>query len=77
MSRPFLELTEAANRTVRTLCVYDEPRHGREVHIVFTDGTEISIDLEIATRVTTKHYRSGDGVELTVLRRQEEPVRRK
>jgi hypothetical protein len=55
-------------RTVLALRVYDEPPYGREVHIVFTDGTQISIDLEIATRVRTKHYRSDeDGVEMNVL----------
>jgi hypothetical protein len=73
MSRPFLELTEAVNLTVRSLRVYDEPPYGREVHIVFTDGTQISIDLEIATRVKAKHYRSDeDGVGMKVLHQHEE-----
>lgn len=67
MNRPFLELSEAANLTVQTLRVYDDPPYGREVHLVFTDGSQISIDLEVATSVKAKHYRGDRGGELQIL----------
>ena len=67
MNRPFLELPEAANLTVQTLRVYDDPPYGREVHLVFTDGTQISIDLEIKAVVKARHYRGDRGGELDVL----------
>jgi hypothetical protein len=73
MSRPFLELPEAANLTVQSLRVYDDPPYGREVHLAFTDGTEISIDLEIATTAKARHYRSDTGEELEILHQHEEP----
>lgn len=72
MNRPFLELSEAANLTVQTLRVYDDPPYGREVHLVFTDGSQISIDLEIATTVKTKHYRGDKGGELEILHQHDE-----
>jgi hypothetical protein len=53
--------------------VYDDPPYGREVHLAFTDGTEISIDLEISTTVKGKHYRSGTAGELDILDQHEEP----
>jgi hypothetical protein len=74
MSRTILELPEAANLTVQTLRVYDDPPYGREVHLVFTDGTHISIDLEIATAVKARHYRSGTDSELDTLQEHEEPL---
>lgn len=67
MSRPFLELPEAANLTVQTLRVYDDPPYGREVHLAFTDGTQISIDLEIESVVKTRHYRGDKGGDLEIL----------
>lgn len=67
MNRPFLELSEAANLTVRTLRVYDDPPYGREVHLAFTDGSQISIDLEVSTAAKTRHYRSDRGGELEIL----------
>ena len=72
MNRPFLELSEAANLTVQTLRVYDDPPYGREVHLVFTDGSQISIDLEIAATVKTKHYRGDRGGELEILHEHDE-----
>ncbi len=72
MNRPFLELSEAVNLTVQALRVYDDPPYGREVHLVFTDGSQISIDLEIATTVKTKHYRGDKGGELEVLHAHDE-----
>lgn len=74
MSRPFLELPEAVNLVVESLRVYDDPPYGREVHLAFTDGTEISIDLEIVTKVKTRHYRGDAGSELEILHQHEEPL---
>jgi hypothetical protein len=74
MTRPFLDFPEAANLTIQSLRVYDDPPYGREVHLAFTDGTQISIDLEIATRVKARHYRSGTGGELEILHKHTEPI---
>lgn len=74
MNRPFLELSEAANLTVQTLRVYDDPSYGREVHLTFTDGTQISIDLEVSTRVKAKHYRDDQTGGLKILRKHEETL---
>jgi len=71
MSRPFLELPEAAGRTVETLRVSDDPPYGREVHLTFTDGTRLSIEMEIETMVKTKHYRMKEG-DLEVLLQRED-----
>ena len=71
MSHPFLELPEAAGRTVETLRVSDDPPYGREVHLTFTDGTRLSIEMEIETMVKTKHYRMKEG-DLEVLLQRED-----
>ena len=71
MSRPFLELPEAVGRTVETLRVSDDPPYGREVHLTFTDGTRLSIEMEIETMVKTKHYRMTEG-DLEVLLQRED-----
>ncbi len=71
MRCPFLELPEAAGRTVESLRVSDDPPYGREVHVTFTDGTRISIDMEIETVVKTKHYRLKEG-DLEVLQQRED-----
>jgi len=71
MSHPFMELFEAAGRTVESLRVSDDPPYGREVHLIFTDGTRISIDMEIETVIKARHYRLNQG-ELEVLQQHEE-----
>lgn len=73
MNRPFLELPEAANLTVQSLRVYDDPPYGREVHVTFTDGSQISIDVEIATTVKARHYRGSKCGELEILHQHEDP----
>jgi hypothetical protein len=75
MNRDFLELPEATNLTVQSLRVYDDPPYGREVHLVFTDGTQISIDLEISAAVKTKHYRGDKSGTLEIFHQHEEPRR--
>jgi len=44
---------------------------------VFIDGTQASIDVEIATRVNTKHYRCNRSDGLKVLHQDEEAVMRR
>ena len=66
MTRSFLDLPEAADKVIRSLRVYDDPPYGREVHIVFTDGTQISIDVSVETAVNARHYR-GDKGDLEIL----------
>jgi hypothetical protein len=61
LPREYLELPEAAGREVSTLRVYDDPPSGREVHIIFADGTAISIDLTVRTAIEAKHYRGKNG----------------
>ncbi|MGH9343786.1 MAG: hypothetical protein ACRD19_08500 [Terriglobia bacterium] len=66
MNRPFLDLPEAVDKIIKSLRVYDDPPYGREVHIAFTDGTQISIDVSVETAVNARHYR-GDKGDLEVL----------
>lgn len=61
MNRPFLELPEAAAKVIQTLRVYDDPPHGREILIEFSDGTSLSIDLHSAISIHAKHYREVNG----------------
>jgi hypothetical protein len=51
--------------------VYDDPPYGREVHLVFTDGTQLSIDVAVETKVNARHYRA-DGGEIEVLHEHRE-----
>jgi hypothetical protein len=74
MSRPFLELPEAAGRTIESLRVSDDPPYGREVHLTFTDGTRIAINMEIETLVKTRQYRLKDGDLQVLLRREDRSV---
>ena len=71
LSRSFLDFPEAVNMTVASLRVYSDPPCSREVHLAFTDGTQISIDLEIHSVVKAKHYR-GDKGELEVFHEYED-----
>ncbi len=66
MDCPFMELPELAGKVIESMRVYNEPANGREVHLAFTDGTQISVDLAVETRVNARHYRA-DGGELAVL----------
>jgi hypothetical protein len=60
MNRTFFEIPEARNMTIESLRVYNDPPSS-EVHISFTDGTEISIDLDVQTVISGRHYRSDRG----------------
>jgi hypothetical protein len=70
MSQSFLELPEAVGRTVENLRVSDDPPYGREVHLTFSDGTRISIEIEVETVVKTKHYCMKDGDIEVLLQRE-------
>jgi hypothetical protein len=59
--RSCLDFPEAINLTIVSLRVYSDPPYGQEVHLSFTDGTQISIDLEIRSIVKAKHYRGDKG----------------
>lgn len=73
VSRQYVELPEAVNRAIRCLRVYDDPPYGREVYIAFDDGTQISIDLLVATSVHAKHYREEKG-DLEMLHEHRDPA---
>jgi hypothetical protein len=60
MDQSFLEIPEAANMTIASLRVFNDPPCS-EVQIRFTDGTEISIDLDFKTVIRGRHYRSDRG----------------
>jgi hypothetical protein len=60
MDHRFLEIPEAANMTITSLRVYNDPPCS-EVQIKFTDGTEISIDLDFKAVIKGRHYRSDRG----------------
>lgn len=66
MHRSFLELSEVSGKVVNALRVYDDPPYGREVHIEFTDGTRLSIDVGFESVVCSKHYIEEQG-DLKVL----------
>jgi hypothetical protein len=66
MDQSFLEIPEAANMTIASLRVYNDPPC-TEVQITFTDGTQISIDLDFKAIIRGRHYRSDKG-DLEVIR---------
>ena len=72
MNRPCLELPEAAGKVIKVMRVYDDPPYGREVHLIFTDGTELSVDIGVKTCVDAKHYNSSGG-GMDVLHRHVDP----
>ena len=61
MDRPFLDLPEASAKVIQTLRIYDDPPHGREILIEFTDGTSLSINLQSNITIHAKHYREVKG----------------
>lgn len=66
MHRSFLEMPEIAGKVVNTLRVYNDPPSGREVYLEFSDGTRLSIDLGVETRLCSKHFTDENG-DLKVL----------
>jgi hypothetical protein len=74
MNPTFFEIPEARNMTIESLRVFnDSPRC--EVQIAFTDGTEISIDLDVQPAINARHYRSDRG-DLEVFREYGAPAAR-
>jgi hypothetical protein len=61
LNRPFLDFPEAINKVVQSLRVYNDPPSGLEIHIEFSDGTAISIEVDIRSVVCGKHYRGNQG----------------
>jgi len=61
MSQERLEMPEVAGKTIRYLAVNDDPEYGREVHLQFTDGTELSIWVGVLQRVSAQFLDSGSG----------------
>jgi hypothetical protein len=60
MNPTYFEIPEARNMTIKSLCVYNDPPSS-EVQIAFTDGTEITIDLDFQAVIRGRHYRSDRG----------------
>lgn len=76
MRDPFLELPAAGNSNYSEPSRIRAPAYRQQVHVVFNDGTQVSIDLEIATRVNATHYRCNRSDGLKVLHQDEEAVMR-
>lgn len=72
MSRPFIDFPEAATKIVQSLRVYSDPPVGREIHIEFSDGTAISIEIDMRSVVSGKYYRSNQG-DIEIIREQRDP----
>lgn len=71
MPRPFLDFPEARSKTVQSLRVYSDPPC-REVHLEFTDGTAVSIEIDLKSTVNGKYYRNNQG-DIEVIREQRDP----
>ncbi len=67
-----MEIPEAAGKEIQSLRVYRDPVAGREVQIILSDGTAISIEIGLHCVTTGKHYRSNQG-DVEVLREYREP----
>jgi hypothetical protein len=72
----FLEFPEAFGKEIQSLRVYRDRTAGREVHIAFSDGTAIAIEIVVECATTGKHYRSNQG-DLEVLHEYSEAPARK
>jgi hypothetical protein len=45
-ANPFIECSEIAGKTVRSLRLYEDPKEGSEVVVDFTEGTTFSSSME-------------------------------
>lgn len=72
MQRPFLDFPEAEAKMIKNLRVYTNPPAGREVHIEFSDGTAISIEIDVRSAVSGKYYRTNQG-DIEVIRERRDP----
>ncbi len=53
--------------------VYLNPPTGREVHIEFTDGTALAIEIDIAASVSGRYYRTNQG-DIEVIQERRDPA---
>jgi hypothetical protein len=67
VQRPFLDFPEATAKVVENLRVYSNPPSGREVHIKFSDGTALSIEIDVRSAVSGRYYRDNQG-DIEVIR---------
>jgi hypothetical protein len=74
LTRPFIEFSEANGKIVQSLRVYDDPPSGREIHLKFSDGTAISIEIGIQSVVSGKHYRENQGDVEVLLEHRDAPL---
>lgn len=72
MPRFYLEFTEAATKVVERLRVYGDPPVGREVHLQFTDGTALSIEIDLRSVVCARYYRDNQG-DIEIIRERRDP----
>jgi hypothetical protein len=55
MESPMIEFPEVAGKSIVELSVYDDPLYGREVLVRFTDGTQLSISIEVKQSVNARY----------------------
>jgi hypothetical protein len=58
----FLEIHEAVNKVIQCLRVFNDSNGtAREIEIEFADGTELSIEIQAQTEITTRLCSTQDG----------------
>lgn len=72
MSRSVIEFPEAATKVVESLRVYGDPPASREIHLQFTDGTALSIEIDLQSVVSARYYRDHQG-DIEIIREHREP----
>ena len=72
MSRSMIEFPETERKVVERLRVYGDPPAGREVHLQFTDGTALSIEVNLESMVIARYYRDHQG-DMEVIRERRDP----
>lgn len=57
MEHAKMEFPEVVGKSVAELTVYDDPAYGREVLLVFTDGTQLSVCIGVKQTVDARYCR--------------------
>jgi hypothetical protein len=58
----FVEIHEVVNKVIQCLRVFNDPKGtAREIEIEFADGTELSIEIQAQTEITTRLCSTQDG----------------
>jgi hypothetical protein len=53
----FVEVPAAAGKVIKEMWVYrDDPDYGRDVLLKFTDGSEMTVTLELKRTASVTHY---------------------